>query len=117
MSSPRSAPRGKSYGLVEGGGVAAIGVALTSNAVGAVSPVRSAWGVLKGDQTLRDVAYNLKQSTPILGSDSAHADTRKWVAGGAIAAVGGPLLRKIPLIRKIARLSYRVDKKVRIRVA
>jgi len=65
----------------------------------------------------KDVGYNLRQSIPLIGKDPNFKDTRKMVGGGALAALGGKVLRRIPGLRRVARLSFKVDRKTRIRVA
>lgn len=108
----------KSYGLVEEGGKLAIaaGVLLTPTG-GGQSAGSAALGALKGSNSVGQLGYALKQSLPLVGTDPAYATQRFQVGAGAVAAVAGPVLRKIPLVKRIARWGFKVDKKTRVRVA
>jgi len=119
---PRSAPRGKSYGLVESAGKVAVvgGFAMASgngNSAGRaiVRAVRGEYASV-GDAA-RDIAYNIKESIPLVGKDPNFKDNRAMIGGGTAATVLGPALRKVPLVGKIARWGFRLDKKVRVRIA
>jgi len=117
-SPPPSGPKTKSYGLVEGAGGVAIAEGLgvfesssTGNVAGAIR------GLPSGRTNLAAVKYAIKEAIPLVGTESSRAPQRAAIAGGVIAAVGGPVLRKIPLIRKVARKSWKIDKHLRVRVA
>jgi len=114
---------GKSYGLVEGAGALAVGVGfLGKNAGGNKSSLSLVKGAFSSGSSglgasARDIAYNLKQSVPLVGSDPHYAGNRALVAWGAIAALVGAKLRKLPLVGKVARLGFKLDRKTRVRVA